>query len=272
MLCDDEAAWIRQAGEKRGLIIKMKFIYHKPQRNREIRRKFMLKKIILAISCFRMRHFGAAFLILCAVSAWVPLGYLEAMGAATFYIVRHGQTDWNREKRIQGHSDVPLNEAGKAEAAELAHALNDISFSACFSSDLQRAYETARILILDQPVQMPITVDERLRERNCGCWEGFYYSDFYAAGPAAVQDLESSTALQQRIFQFLQQCAEERSGDSILVVTHGGVLRNLILQILALEVSEERITTKNTAVLKLEYAHGQWSVKEMREIQISISG
>ncbi len=88
--------------------------------------------------------------------------------ATVFYIVRHGQTDWNVQKKIQGHADIPLNDTGRAQAAELSETLGPIAFDYCFSSDLQRAAETALILNRNSSIQ----VDQRLRERNFGPWEG----------------------------------------------------------------------------------------------------
>src|SRR5690348_12216267 len=91
----------------------------------------------------------------------VHWGYLHAEDAAMLYIVRHGQTDWNVERRIQGNSDIPLNEVGRAQAAELKEKLKDIEFAFYFSSDLQRAVETARLVSGKQP--MVLQQDKRLR-------------------------------------------------------------------------------------------------------------
>src|SRR5271167_231879 len=78
-------------------------------------------------------------------------GFLVPEEAALFYIVRHGQTDWNVEKRIQGCTDIPLNDRGREQAFELGKKLKDVDFAFCFSSDLQRAAETARIILSERP-------------------------------------------------------------------------------------------------------------------------
>lgn len=188
----------------------------------------------------------------------------------TFYLVRHGQTDWNAEKKIQGQSDIPLNAVGRAEAAQLATELKEIPFAAYFSSDLQRAYETALILTAHRPQPIKIYQDARLKERNFGHWEGHYSSEFYSSGPENKQDVESNEAMQQRALSFLQQTVDQYSGSNILVVTHGGIIRNLILRILNLDCSIDDIQTKNGSILTLTYSNGQWSVKGLQGIEICL--
>lgn len=86
------------------------------------------------------------------------------------YLIRHGETDWNREKRLQGQSDIPLNETGKAQANELVPVISRLKVEAVFSSDLVRAHETARIAIGES--RITIHKDTRLREANIGEAEG----------------------------------------------------------------------------------------------------
>ena len=86
------------------------------------------------------------------------------------YIVRHGETDWNNEKKLQGRSDVPLNDYGRELAYITAEALKDVSYDAIYSSPLIRAYETATILKGDRDID--IIKDERLREMCFGEYEG----------------------------------------------------------------------------------------------------
>ena len=94
------------------------------------------------------------------------------------YLILHGETDWNRDKRFQGQTDVPLNATGKAQAAELVPMMAQLKVEAAFSSDLGRAYETAQIALSD--VRLNIQKDPRLRETNIGEAEGLTYDEIVA--------------------------------------------------------------------------------------------
>ena len=86
----------------------------------------------------------------------------------TLLLARHGETDWNRERRWQGHADQPLNEAGRTQARELAETLADRSIDAIYASDLIRAHETARIIA--ERLGLPVATNELLREVDVGDW------------------------------------------------------------------------------------------------------
>src|SRR5258708_18492 len=88
----------------------------------------------------------------------------------TFYMVRHGQTDWNKQHRLQGTVDNSLNEMGEQQAKELADVLKDVSFDLAFSSDLLRAKRTAEIIVLEKKLHVATT--GLLRERSFGKHEG----------------------------------------------------------------------------------------------------
>lgn len=94
------------------------------------------------------------------------------------YLIRHGETDWNRDKRFQGQTDVPLNTAGKAQATELAPLMAQLKIEAAFASDLSRAYETAQIALSD--LRLTIQKDHRLRETNIGEAEGLTFDEIIA--------------------------------------------------------------------------------------------
>lgn len=191
---------------------------------------------------------------------------IHAQSKTMFYIVRHGQTDLNGKKRIQGHTDIPLNNKGKSEAANMAETFKKISFSNVFSSDRQRAYETALILVNKR--SMAVRMDKRLRERNFGQWEGRLSSEFYETSKSDAKDVESDEKMHDRVFQFLNETVEQYKGKKVLIVTHGEIIRNIVVQALALSCSIKEIEIKNTCVVRLIYADGHWYVHDLEGIKL----
>ena len=139
------------------------------------------------------------------------------------YIVRHGQTDYNLEKRITGRIDIPLNETGKIEAMLLQKELEGISFDYVFASPLSRALETAKII-----TNQEIIIDDRLIERSNGLIEGKCVKDLEDFDYTNHDyQLESIKDVRKRINSFLDEITKKYPKKSILVVTHGGVIINI---------------------------------------------
>ena len=143
-------------------------------------------------------------------------------------LVRHGQTDWNFELRIQGRTDIPLNDTGRAQALLAAETLRDGGWTRITSSTLQRAKETAQIIAdelgLDGPETYPGLV-----ERDYGIGEGSLVADFHERYPTGeAPDSESVDALTERVRDALREVAADADGRPTIVVAHGGVIRALL--------------------------------------------
>ncbi len=157
------------------------------------------------------------------------------MDATTLCLVRHGETAWNAERRIQGHLDIGLNDTGRAQARATATGLAGERFAAIYCSDLGRARDTASAAaerLTLQPVPMP-----SLRERHYGAFQGLTYEEararfpdqylrFAARDPAFAfsEGGESLETFRTRIAAALEAIARRHAGTRVLVVTHGGVL------------------------------------------------
>ncbi|MBV8256531.1 MAG: histidine phosphatase family protein [Actinobacteria bacterium] len=139
----------------------------------------------------------------------------------TLLLVRHGETDWNAEGRLQGHTDRPLNEFGRRQAARLAEELAGERIDAIWSSDLARARETAQIVAAR--LGLPVEFDTGLREKSWGNWEGL------TAGEREQVEYEgeSTEAHRDRTLAALRRICELHPDDTVLVVTHGGSLRRV---------------------------------------------
>jgi len=140
----------------------------------------------------------------------------------TLLLVRHGETDWNADGRLQGQTDRPLSDYGRRQARKLAEALEGEELEAIYSSDLARARQTAEIV--GERLGLPVELDPELREKDWGTWEGLT-----AVERDRVEFVgESTQAHQERILGALRRIAERHPRDCrVLVVTHGGSMRRV---------------------------------------------
>jgi 2,3-bisphosphoglycerate-dependent phosphoglycerate mutase len=156
------------------------------------------------------------------------------------YAVRHGETTWNREGRIQGQKNTPLTSLGQQQAAELRDDLQPISFDQVFSSDLLRCRQTTDILMADRDI--PIGYSKRFRERGFGKLEGLLWRDVPTRYPAFKQDKkvlarakpelgieDQDTDFRSRVLDGVKRLRRQYSTAArILLVTHGGVIKVLL--------------------------------------------
>jgi len=151
-------------------------------------------------------------------------------------LVRHGQTDWNLDRRIQGTTDIPLNETGRADARAAAAHLRESTHHTIYASPLLRARETAEIIAAELGLDAPMLVAD-IREREFGEGEGMLVPDYlqkYGDWHAPVPGAESLEEVGARALSALHRIAREarrRSApiaESVIVVAHGGVIRSLI--------------------------------------------
>ncbi|MBO8126213.1 MAG: histidine phosphatase family protein [Firmicutes bacterium] len=181
--------------------------------------------------------------------------------AVLVYLVRHGETDWNRGARIQGQQDIPLNELGRRQAEAVAGYLKALRFGydCIYCSDLARARETAEIIAAQWGVEVVPRRD--LRERNFGKLEGTTfqearetYADLfraYAEDPINTRfpDGESTWDLAARAKGFLEYLRAEHSNEAVMVVTHGGFIRTLLALVLGLPLEHrDRLEVTNAGV------------------------
>ena len=139
----------------------------------------------------------------------------------TLLLIRHGETDWNAEGRLQGHTDRPLNDFGRRQAGALAERLAGDGITAVYSSDLSRALETAEILAAR--LELPVVTDPDLRERNWGNWEGLTGTERDRVEYVG----EATDAHGERVLRAVRRIAEQHPGERVVVVTHGGSLRRI---------------------------------------------
>lgn len=163
-------------------------------------------------------------------------------------LARHGETDWNRESRFQGHADPPLNELGRAQAVELAEALAAEELAAVYSSPLRRAFETAEVVAARHG--LPAVPVEGLREVDVGSWQALTRNEVEQRFPEQFHrwldhgqgwdDGETYEAMGKRVLAALEELAIHHAGRRILVVTHGGPIRTALARAEGISHSEAR--------------------------------
>jgi len=136
-------------------------------------------------------------------------------------LVRHGETDWNAEGRLQGHTDTALNDFGRRQATTLAEELARERLDAVYASDLARARETAEIVAAR--IGLRVVLDGDLREKDWGSWEGLTPAERDVVAFAG----ESTEEHRERILRALRRIAARHPRGRVLVVTHGGSLRRV---------------------------------------------
>ncbi|MEO5670376.1 MAG: histidine phosphatase family protein [Ramlibacter sp.] len=173
------------------------------------------------------------------------------MEATRIIAVRHGETAWNVDARIQGQLDIGLNETGRWQARKVGEALATEPISAVYSSDLGRAHETAQSI--SQVKGIPVVADEGLRERSFGLFEGKTFTEIHETWPDHAQNWrkripewappeggESLLQLRERVTKTMQSLASRHRGEQIVVVAHGGVLDALYRVATGQEVNSPR--------------------------------
>lgn len=176
---------------------------------------------------------------------------IAPMQATRILLVRHGETDWNRAARVQGHEDVALNAAGQRQAQRLAAALAAESIDAVFSSDLARALETAHPCA--EATGAPLRAVPALRERHFGLYQGRRFADVSVEQPAQAERWrrrdpdwappgggESLRQFRARIVPAVQALAAQHLDQHIAVFTHGGALDLLYRAATGLDLQDAR--------------------------------
>ncbi len=165
-------------------------------------------------------------------------------------LIRHGETAWNREQRIQGQKDVPLSALGEEQARLLGRRLGEVPLAAAYASDSLRARRTAEIALEGRGV--PLTLSPALRERNFGSWEGLLWTEIERLFPEEARRFfedsvrftvaggETWNQMQSRVFQEVERIAARHAGRTVALFTHGGPCKAAVLAALGLPALQWR--------------------------------
>lgn len=179
-------------------------------------------------------------------------------------LVRHGETDYNKNRMIQGTIDIPLNETGRKQAKDAASKLSLHQIDCAYCSTLNRAIETAQILLQESNINVSLTQDARLVERSYGELEGTSFDVYQnSRGQAIYQTIEAKELVTKRMQSFIREKYQENPNQVMLVVAHGACIRillesfNLIPNRAEIEKNKENLSRyliiPNTSFTTIEY-------------------
>ena len=188
-------------------------------------------------------------------------------------LIRHGETEWNSQQRMQGHSNSDLSSVGQAQIQALGQWMKNVPFDLIYSSDSLRAKQTAEAIT--QFSGHELQFDQRLREKNLGVFEGLTSEEarerhpevfrlFKTAGSKYVIDEgESTQQLQDRALEIVNEIRIKHPEEHVLLVTHGGFIRVVMKHSLGLSLeTPTRFLIRNTGVFRLVW-EDKWIVSQM---------
>ena len=201
------------------------------------------------------------------------------MKETRLYLVRHGETIWNREDRMQGIKDSPLTEKGIEYANLLGEKLKNLpgGIDKIYTSDLGRAYDTA--CLIGEHLSLTVFTDERLRERNMGIFEGCswdyvreHYPDEFAKTVSddndyRIPDGDTKAEYIEKVVSFLDFASKEHADGRILAVTHRGFINFALRIILSIPFHERLgIVVKNTGIAGFTLHKGRWMLERFGDL------
>lgn len=193
------------------------------------------------------------------------------------YLVRHGETEWNKAGRIQGHKDAPLSDVGRAQAEALAERFRRDPPARVVSSDLSRARDTAAAIA--RPHGLVVTTDPALREQCLGLWESLTFVQAAERDPEIARAFRAREAdcrppsgetrdeLAARAFAAFESHASPGSSGPLVIVTHGGVLMSILYRVLGLPLAApRRLLLPNAGISLLLHHRSHWFVHTLADV------
>lgn len=180
-------------------------------------------------------------------------------------LIRHGETDWNAQNRIQGRTDIPLNEKGKQQAIQCGKylALND--WDVIISSPLKRARQTAELI--NENTNLPITIMDDFIERCFGDGEGLTFSERQERFPdGVIPGYESTETLILRIMSGIEKINKQYPKKKVLLVAHGAVISSILSHLSNGEIGSGKTRLLNACISNLQFMENKWMIQNYNQV------
>lgn len=185
---------------------------------------------------------------------------------AKIYIVRHGETDWNRAGKLQGATDIPLNEIGKQQAVACRSFFREIPIQAIFTSPLKRASFTATII--NEQLELPIFELPEFKERTFGSAEGMTYEERSKVFPKKnYPNQENFKVFRKRLLKGLNKIQQAYPNEEVALVAHGAVIHTLFQIVKNDEFFPQHSKLSNGGVSTIYYKDGNWWLEKFNQIE-----
>ncbi|AZV51811.1 histidine phosphatase family protein [Bacillus pumilus] len=177
----------------------------------------------------------------------------------TICLVRHGETDWNAAKRIQGRTDIPLNDTGKWQAEQTGLYLKNVHWDVVISSPLTRAKETAHLIL--KHVDAPLVIMDDFIERDYGDAEGMSFEERQKLFPdKQYPNMEPLEAIQDRMVEGIEKVRAAYPNQHVLIVAHGAAIHALLTTLADEHLGLENTRLVNACLNYVEWKDGEWKV------------
>lgn len=180
-------------------------------------------------------------------------------------MLRHGETDWNALGKLQGRTDIPLNEKGIMQANECSEFLKAFQWNVIITSPMKRAKQTAEII--NNKLKVPLIEMEEFLERDYGDAEGMAFEERMFAFPdKKYSNQEDRLSLNNRIMKGIQQINKRYGESKILLVTHGAVINAIIANLSNGEVGSGKTNLLNASISNIQFHQDRWRITDFNNI------
>ncbi|MFC7394916.1 histidine phosphatase family protein [Scopulibacillus cellulosilyticus] len=177
------------------------------------------------------------------------------------WLIRHGETEWNKLKKVQGRQDIELNETGIAQANAVGKYAQNVDWDAIVTSPLKRTVKTAECIAANLNKPVPVYIEDDLIERHYGKAAGLTYEERLAIFKnQSIEGMEELVDLEKRAWRLLDRLLNQWQGKRIMAVTHGGLIKTILSAVSKNTLKRDDIFVGNGSISSIHYSNNDWHI------------